>query len=311
MKRLFIFLAFLSALPTITRAQIEVAKYYNNCKGAVSYTFDDGMIEHYTLLFPELKQRGIKGTFAINGAFIGGKWKKSKAASWAQLREMAADGQELSNHAWKHRKLTKLSYEEMRMEVQRNDTLIYDSAGVFPRTFIYPYNSKNDMVVELCSKDRVGTRTQQVSVGSKRDSTWLRQWVDGLVEKGEWGIGMTHGITFGYDSIGTDPSRFWKHLDYVCTIKDRLWVATFHDVSAYVAERDNIKLDIKKSKKRTIITPKLTLDKKLFNHPLTLVIETDKPIKVKQDGKRLETKRVNNRVLVNFNPNGGRILLSL
>ena len=183
MKRLFIFIALLSALPTITRAQIEVAKYYNDCNGAVSYTFDDGMIEHYTLLFPELKQRGIKGTFAINGAFIGGKWKKSRAASWAQLREMAADGQELSNHAWKHRKLTKLSYEEMRMEVQRNDTLIYDSAGVFPRTFIYPYNSKNDTVVELCSKDRVGTRTRQVAVGSKQDSTWLRQWVDGLWRK--------------------------------------------------------------------------------------------------------------------------------
>jgi hypothetical protein len=95
----------------------------------------------------------------------------------------------------------------------------------------------------------------------------------------------------------------------VCTIKDRLWVATFHDVSAYVAERDNIKLDIKKSKKKTIITPILTLDKKLFNHPLTLVIETDKPIKVKQDGTWLETKRVNNRVITNFNPNGGRILI--
>lgn len=301
-------LILLLTISIASKAQIEVAKYYGNCKAAVSYTFDDGMVEHYTLLYPELKKRDIKGTFAINGAFIGGKWRKSRAASWAQLREMAANGQEMSNHAWKHRKLTKLTDEEMRIEVQRNDTLIFDSAGVFPRTFIYPYNSKSDKVVEFCMRDRVGTRTQQVSVGSKRDSTWLRQWVDGLIEKGEWGIGMTHGITYGYDSIG-NPARFWKHLDYVCSIREILWIATFHDVSAYAAERDNIKLNVKNKKSKIIVEPLMTLDKSLFNHPLTLVMQTERPVKARQGGKMLFIKYSDKKAIINFDPHGGKIII--
>lgn len=307
---IILFIALLT-LPESAMAQIEVAEYYGNRKAAVSYTFDDGMEEHYTLLFPQLKKRGIKGTFAINGAFIGGKWKKSKAVSWSQLREMVADGQEISNHAWKHRKLTRLSDEDMRVEVQRNDTLIYDSVGVFPRTFIYPYNSKSDKVVEFCSLDRVGTRIEQVSVGSKRDSTWLRHWVDGLIEKGKWGIGMTHGITNGYDSIGTDPSRFWHHLDYACSLQGQLWIATFHDVSAYKAERENIQLTIKEKKRKITVKPHLTLDRSLFHHPLTLIVNTDRSVRVKQDGKPIDVIHKDDKAVFNFNPHGGKITIRL
>lgn len=311
MRQFIILFIALLALPKSAMAQVKVAEYYGNRKAAVSYTFDDGMEEHYTLLFPELKKRGIKGTFAINGAFIGGKWKKSKAVSWSQLREMVADGQEISNHAWKHRKLTRLSDEDMRMEVQRNDTLIYDSVGVFPRTFIYPYNSKSDKVVEFCSRDRVGTRTRQVAVGSRQNRRWLKDWVDGLIEKGEWGIGMTHGITNGYDSIGTDPSRFWHHLDYACSLQDQLWIATFHDVSAYKAERENIQLTVKEKKRKITVKPHLTLDRSLFHHPLTLIVNTDRSVKVKQDGKPINANHKDGKAVFNFNPHGGKITIRL
>lgn len=311
MRQIIILFIALLALPESAMAQVEVAEYYGNRKAAVSYTFDDGMEEHYTLLFPELKKRGIKGTFAINGASIVSGRNRNNKVTWAQLREMAADGQEMSNHAWKHRKLTRLSDEDMRVEVQRNDTLIYDSVGVFPRTFIYPYNSKSNKVVEFCSRDRVGTRIEQVSVGSKRDSTWLRHWVDGLIEKGEWGIGMTHGITNGYDSIGTDPSRFWHHLDYACSQQDQLWIATFHDVSAYKAERENIQLTVKEKKRKITVKPHLTLDRSLFHHPLTLIVNTDRPVRVKQDGKPIDVIHKDGKAVFNFNPHGGKITIRL
>ena len=33
-------------------------------------------------------------------------------------------------------------------------------------------------------------------------------------EKEEWGVGMTHGINYGYDAF-KEPSLFWEHLDKV------------------------------------------------------------------------------------------------
>ena len=44
---------------------VYVAPYKGDRVCAISYTFDDGLQEHYTLLFPKLEKYGFKGTFWI------------------------------------------------------------------------------------------------------------------------------------------------------------------------------------------------------------------------------------------------------
>ena len=124
--------------------------------------------------------------------------------------------------------------------MQHNDTVIWEHTGVFPRTFFYPGNAKSPEKVEYCSQGRVGTRTEQVSIGSKRDEAWLRQWVEGLIRDRKWGVGMTHGISRGYDHF-KNPQVLWNHFEYISHLRDSVWIGTFHDVSAYVKERDAIK----------------------------------------------------------------------
>ena len=41
---------------------VYVAPYKGDRVCAISYTFDDGLQEHYTLLFPKLEKYGFKGT---------------------------------------------------------------------------------------------------------------------------------------------------------------------------------------------------------------------------------------------------------
>ncbi len=294
----------------VAAPDVPIAKYKGDRKAAVSYTFDDGLAEHYTLLFPELEKRGIKGTLAINGRNIGGSMKKTGCMTWEQVSEMAAAGHEISNHGWAHQNLRKITTAEMREEVQHNDTAIYNKVGVFPRTFVYPYNAKSAKIEKFCSEERAGTRTFQVSIGSKRSEQWMNEWVDGLIDKGEWGVGMTHGITVGYDAFG-DPTRFWHHLDYAVSLKDSLWIATFYEVAAYNALRDDVKLSIKAKKNSLTITPKTTLDEEIYHSQLTLVIETDRPLTAKQDGKTLSVECKDGRTLVYFNPHGGKIKVKM
>lgn len=276
----------LHVIGVIAQPKVDVARYLGDRKAAVSYTFDDGLLEHYTMVFPQLKARGIRGTFCIIGSKVGRDMKRTPCMSWAQLREMAVNGQEITSHGWSHTAVTKITGEALRREVQHNDTVIMDSVGVFPRTYFYPGNRKTPEALAFCSRDRVGTRTQQVSIGSKRDTAWLRNWVDGLIRKGSWGVGMTHGITRGYDAF-RDPNILWYHLDYACSLRDSLWIATFHDVAAYIRERDDIKLKVKYGKNKITVKPKMTLDRRIFNVPLTLVVDNYR-------GERREERVVRN-----------------
>lgn len=310
MKKCMIWMAVcLWTLTVAAQTNVHTAKYYGDRQAALTFTFDDGLQEHYTEVFPRLKQWGLKASFGIVGSRVGADWKKVPTMTWEQLREMAADGQEITSHGWQHRAMLKLSGEALRYEVQHNDTVIYQKVGVFPRTYFYPGNRKTDEGIAFCSKDRVGTRMFQGSFGSKRDSTWVQRTLNRTLKKGEWTVWMTHGISVGYDAF-PNPQLLWNALEQVAGMQDRLWVATLHDVQAYITERDTIQLQVKQQKNVLTVTPKNPLDKNLFYHPLTLVIDGE-AMEAKQGKKSLLLTRKNGKTLFDIDPNGGKIVVKL
>ena len=70
-----------------------------------------------------------------------------------------------------------------------------------PRTFVYPNNNKKEEAKKIAVQNRVGTRTKQRSIGSKSTPQNLEAWVNTLIETNDWGVGMTHGLTYGYDAF--------------------------------------------------------------------------------------------------------------
>lgn len=309
----FIILSILSMVPSGIHAQsVSIAKYAGNKQAAISFTFDDGLKEQYSILFPKMKELGIKGTFCLIGSRMEHQPKnpEKQTFSWEQAKEMAADGQEITSHGYNHQNVSKLTAEQLRYEVQHNDTLIYQHTGCFPRTYFYPGNRKSDEAVAYCSKDRVGTRTTQVSLGSKRTQEWFENYLNGIISQGEWAVTMTHGIRIGYDSFG-DETRLWKMFDYALEQEKagKLWIATFHDVAAYIQERDNTELKVKENKRAVTIAPKMKLDKNLFNLPLTLVLDFQ-PKTAKQGTKTLSIRKDNHQYLIEMNPTEGKIVLT-
>lgn len=294
---------------TASAQPVRVAKYYGDRQAAISFTFDDGLQEHYTEVFPRLKKLGLKASFGIIGSKVGANWKGIPTMTWEQLKEMHADGQEITSHGWAHHAVIKLSGEALRYEVQHNDTVIYKNTGIFPRTYFYPGNRKTEEGVAFCSKDRVGTRTFQGSFGSKRDSAWVQRWLTRTLKKGTWEVTMTHGITVGYDHFG-DPQLLWDCLEQVAGMQDRIWVATLHDALAYTTERDTVTLDIQESKGSLTITPHSPLDPKLFCHPLTLIIPAE-ATEAKQGKRKLTIVRKDDKTLLDIDPNGGKITIKL
>jgi hypothetical protein len=312
MKKLILFISWLAIFNNLHAAdnEVYVAKYKNDKACAISYTFDDGLNEHYTLVAPGLENLGFRGTFWVNGLSVETNNDTDKSnVSWEELKEMSKKGHEISNHGWSHKNLTEISLEEVATEIGKNDSIIVANIGVVPRTFCYPYNALNEKVLKMASKNRVDTRTKQIALGGHSTPEKLDQWVNELLNTGEWGVGMTHGITYGYDAFN-DSTVLWNHLRKVKSMEDRIWVGTFLEVASYIKERDKIKIKVSaEGKKQLKITPELQMDKKLFVEPLTLVVKRAgiKGVEVKQGKKKLSTRIFLDKVMFDFNPYSGPI----
>ncbi|PTQ97879.1 polysaccharide deacetylase [Mucilaginibacter yixingensis] len=290
--------------------KIRVAKFKNDKVCAISYTFDDGLQEHYTLVTPRLRKLGLKGTFVINGSIINpdkNHLKDTTRMSWDELKEMAAAGQEISNHGWAHKNLGKFPLDVIKEDILKNDSAIYANIGIKPTTYAYPNNTKKEDGVKFASLNRVGTRTFQRSLGGHSNPDELDKWVDKLLADHDWGVTMTHGITYGYDCFKS-PEVLWNHLEKVQKMQDKIWVGTFHDVSAYVKERDSTVLNIKQmGKGHYQLMAICPLDKKLFTEPLTAVFEDTDARKYEawQGKKKLNVKVKPNQLIFDFDPFGG------
>lgn len=293
--------------------KVYVAKYKGNKVCAITYTFDDGLVEQYTLAAPQLEKRGFRGTFGINGSRINQDNEHitdTTRMTWVQVKDLSERGHEITNHGWKHKNFSRFPLEEIKEDVRKNDSAIHAVTGIWPRTFLYPNNNKKMEGRRFVEQQRVGTRLFQRSLGGKSTPENLESWVDGLLEKGEWGVAMTHGLTYGYDAF-PNPQRFWEHLDKVKAREEQIWVGTLREVLAYTTEQKEIELKIDKRKKSLWITPRLSLNPEVFTEPLTMVIEKEgiKKISVQQGKTDLPVHIVGDSFLFDFNPFGGTIIV--
>lgn len=292
---------------------IYVAKYKNDKICAISYTFDDGLKDQYTILFPILEKYGFKATFWIWGLCIDNKSADlgKPRMSWKEIKELAKEGHEISNHSWSHKNMRKITLEEAKVEIEKNDSAIFANTGIMPRTFCYPNNVKPSSVVKLASKGRVGTRLTQTRVGGKITAEQLEQWVNSLLTSGEWEVTMTHGIKRGYDAF-KKPDVLWNHFEKVKALEEKIWVGTFREIAAYTNEQKHVRLDIRQQKKGYTITPQLDLDKEIFTEPLTMVIKQKeiRKISVRQGKKKLSVRQNGDKFIFDFDPHGKTIRIA-
>ncbi len=130
-----------------------------------------------------------------------------------------------------------------------------------------------------------------------------------LLETGGWDVAMIHGIHYGYDAF-PDPTLFWDHLDRVKALEDQVWVGTFEEVAAYIAEREATTLEIiSGGKGKLLVKPTCSFNSELFKEPLTAILHRSgiKELSVIQDHKELDCILLADKALFNFDPQGGTI----
>jgi peptidoglycan/xylan/chitin deacetylase (PgdA/CDA1 family) len=98
-------------------------------------TFDDGYADHYTTVFPTLRNGFTATFFVITGAADA---NDPAHLSWAQISEMAAAGMSMESHSKTHSDLRGRSYDFLVYELLGSTQSLAAHTGQVPRIFCYP-----------------------------------------------------------------------------------------------------------------------------------------------------------------------------
>jgi peptidoglycan/xylan/chitin deacetylase (PgdA/CDA1 family) len=102
----------------------------------VTIGFDDTNLDQYTAARPILQAHGMHATFFVNSGFVG----TADHMSWAQLADLAADGDEIGGHTIDHANLKHLKEAPARHEVCDDRVAVFDH-GLQSTSFAYPFGS--------------------------------------------------------------------------------------------------------------------------------------------------------------------------
>lgn len=100
--------------------------------------FDDGFRDVFTNAKPILEQKNIPATLFVTTSYVDGTRDPAIYASWDVIRVLGSNW-EIGSHSVSHRKLSKISKEEVRAEMAESKKLIEEKTGRVVTMFSYPH----------------------------------------------------------------------------------------------------------------------------------------------------------------------------
>jgi len=127
--------AFLLAARQSGRRPIPVSQIPGELGGGfLSLTFDDGSASDYTEAFPVLAELGLRATFFVVPTLV----DAAGHVTWAQLREMIAEGMEVGSHSMTHPFVDQLDAAGVQREFGDSKAMLEDRLGTAIRAASLP-----------------------------------------------------------------------------------------------------------------------------------------------------------------------------
>ncbi len=218
--------------------------------------------------------------------------------TWDMIKEYAAQGHEFASHMVTHPYMAALDEPNMLYELEKSRDEILNRLG--PK-YIFsaecPYGTENERAMEYAHKvypalrnrmpedfllelNRSSRKTPVVQnieyVQWQRGATtktplpMMKAWVDTTAsENNIWLVLVIHGIDgIGWEALESESVD--EYFQYIRSKEDKLWVATFGDAAKYMRERMNANVNVSESRKKIVVSLNHTLDKTVYDLPLTL-----------------------------------------
>jgi peptidoglycan/xylan/chitin deacetylase (PgdA/CDA1 family) len=117
-------------------------------RDAILVSIDDGFRNTYSVAYPILKKYGIPAVLFVSAGLIGkdepcGRYINSYLTK-EELNALAEGGITIGSHAFSHRSLGTMCYEEAAQEIRQSKEMLEGITGSPVTTFAYPYGTKAD-----------------------------------------------------------------------------------------------------------------------------------------------------------------------
>ena len=220
--------------------------------------------------------------------------------SWADFKEYASHGHELACHSISHPFFAILDEANMQYELEKSKEDILNHLGIehafsaeipfgtedsrvmqyalqsklfevlrniMPDNFLHEINRGYKEAPGISKKEYVQWQRGPLS---KTPMSLMKSWVDTLLEHDNiWLVLVFHGV----DKVRWEPLKhedLATYFQYMKDKEDKLWVATFKDVTKYMRERVHAKVKSVKGNNKITVSLNHSLDPTLYNLPLTL-----------------------------------------
>lgn len=114
-------------------------------KNTVVLTFDDGFADFFTNAAPILEKHKYPATLFIVAGKVDGlsSWRDGALhkplLNWSALKELARRGYQIGSHGMFHKRLTDLTFKELKEELVNSKKLLESRLGVMVDAFSYPW----------------------------------------------------------------------------------------------------------------------------------------------------------------------------
>jgi len=138
----------LTSIPCKITAKNKTEKAYENIqrvdsiidpnKPVIALTFDDGPTNYTEEILKILKQENVVATFFVLG---------NKVEAYQEtLRNLTEAGNEIGNHSYNHKWLSRLSEKEIQFQIEKTQENIKSITGTYPKLLRPTYGSINNRI---------------------------------------------------------------------------------------------------------------------------------------------------------------------
>jgi hypothetical protein len=318
LKQSFFAIYLLGILLVNTRTQADtghttIAKWKDNKQGAYTLRFDDSMMSHKDHTIPNLVKRGLVASFYINPAT--NRYGYGIDAWESQASRI---GIELCPHSMNH--IGAGDYEEADYEIGESYKTVW-KLNPPDKSKLYPFSRGGGTSWPEGYREVIQSKYPvaeysglAIRYGGADDRKELIDFAKKAMQDDAWHTVLTHGTGPNLEWLGFEVSNFEALLDYLASVKDKLWIGNAGDVYKYVMERESAKissLQVDDQKIQFNLTSEI--DPELYDHSLTLITEVSPDwnfCHIHQD-KRESIRAVRDgRVMYEALPNRGMITLT-
>jgi peptidoglycan/xylan/chitin deacetylase (PgdA/CDA1 family) len=201
---------------------LPVATWRANSAGAiVSFTFDDVPASAASAGAPILEAAGVRGTYYLCGALLGGQGDLTPLLDRGQAEALARAGHELGCHTYAHTDVRSIDWASLEVGLRKNAETLSAISGRPPRNFAYPFGGisfgkklRLQSHFETCRGIYPGINVGRVDAGmlkavplysSALDEDGVRRWIAQAVATSGWLIFFTHDVSERPTPYGVTP----------------------------------------------------------------------------------------------------------